>query len=346
MSKASILPADYAAFLTAVKDRVRTAQYAALKSVNTELVGLYWDIGRMIVERQSGGTWGKAVVQKLAEDLQSEFPGVSGFSASNLWRMKGLVDAYQDHEKLAPLVREIAWSHNLVILEQCNDPLEREFYLRMTRKFGWSKSVLIHQIENQSYEKSLLGQTNFDRALTPKLRAQAKLAVKDEYTFDFLELGDKHDERELERALIAKIEDFLRAMGGMFAFMGSQFRLEVEGNEYFIDLLLFHRRLRCLVAIELKIGTFKPEFVGKMQFYLTALDRQVRQRDENPSIGIILCKDKKRTVVEYALHDARKPIGVATYQIRKTLPKSLAGQLPSPEKIAALMEGFDKENAP
>lgn len=346
MSKASILPADYAAFLTAVKDRVRTAQYAALKSVNTELVGLYWDIGRMIVERQSGGTWGKAVVQKLAEDLQSEFPGVSGFSASNLWRMKGLVDAYQDHEKLAPLVREIAWSHNLVILEQCNDPLEREFYLRMTRKFGWSKSVLIHQIENQSYEKSLLGQTNFDRALTPKLRAQAKLAVKDEYTFDFLELGDKHDERELERALIAKIEDFLRAMGGMFAFMGSQFRLEVEGNEYFIDLLLFHRRLRCLVAIELKIGTFKPEFVGKMQFYLTALDRQVRQRDENPSIGIILCKDKKRTVVEYALHDARKPIGVATYQIRKTLPKSLAGQLPSPEKIAALMESFDKENAP
>ena len=346
MSKASILPSDYAAFLTAVKERVRTAQYAALKSVNTELVGLYWDIGRMIVERQSGGTWGKAVVQKLAEDLQSEFPGVSGFSTSNLWRMKGLVDAYQDHEKLAPLVREIAWSHNLVILEQCNDSLEREFYLRMTRKFGWSKSVLIHQIENQSYEKSLLGQTNFDRALTPKLRAQAKLAVKDEYTFDFLELGDKHDERELERALIAKIEDFLRAMGGMFAFMGSQFRLEVEGDEYFIDLLLFHRRLRCLVAIELKIGTFKPEFVGKMQFYLTALDRQVRQRDENPSIGIILCKDKKRTVVEYALHDARKPIGVATYQIRKTLPKSLAGQLPSPEKIAALMESFDKEETP
>jgi predicted nuclease of restriction endonuclease-like (RecB) superfamily len=346
MSKVSILPSDYAAFLTAVKERVRTAQYAALKSVNTQLVGLYWDIGRMIVERQSGGTWGKAVVQKLAEDLQSEFPGVSGFSASNLWRMKGLVDAYQDHEKLAPLVREIAWSHNLVILEQCNDPLEREFYLRMTRKFGCSKSVLIHQIENQSYEKSLLGQTNFDRALTPKLRAQAKLAVKDEYTFDFLELGDKHDERELERALIAKIEDFLRAMDGMFAFMGSQFRLEVDGNEYFIDLLLFHRRLRCLVAIELKIGTFKPEFVGKMQFYLTALDRQVRQRDENPSIGIILCKEKKRTVVEYALHDARKPIGVATYQIRKTLPKSLAGQLPSPEKIAALMESFDEGKNP
>ena len=341
--KDDLIPLDYGTFLTAVKERVRAAQYAALRAVNTELVGLYWDIGQMIAERQSGGTWGKAVVQQLSVDLQTEFPGVSGFSASNLWRMKGFVDAYREHEKLAPLVREIGWSHNLVILERCNAPLQREFYLRMTRKFGWSKSVLIHQIENQSYEKSLLGQTNFDRALTPKLRAQAKLAVKDEYTFDFLELGEEHSERELERALLAKIENFLRAMGGMFAFMGSQFRLDVEGDEYFIDLLLFHRRLRCLVAIELKVGAFKPEFVGKMQFYLTALDRQVRQEDENPSIGIILCKDKKRTVVEYALHDARKPIGVATYQIRKTLPKSLAGQLPSPENIAALLETIEEE---
>jgi predicted nuclease of restriction endonuclease-like (RecB) superfamily len=344
--KATLLPSDYGAFLIAVKERVRTAQYAALKAVNTELVGLYWDIGKMIVERQSGGTWGKAVVRQLALDLLVEFPGVGGFSPSNLWRMKAFFEVYRGHEKLAPLVREIGWSHNLVIVEQCKDPLEREFYIRMTRKFGWSKSVLIHQIENQSYEKSLLGQTNFDRALTPKLRAQAKLAVKDEYTFDFLELGEEHSERELERALLTRIENFLRAMGGMFAFMGSQFRLEVEDEEYFIDLLLFHRRLRCLVAIELKIGSFKPEFVGKMQFYLTALDRQVRQEDENPSIGIILCKDKKRTVVEYALHDARKPIGVATYQIRKTLPKRLAGQLPTPENIAALLESIDEEENP
>lgn len=347
MSKANdILPSDYGSFLTAVKERVRAAQYAALKAVNTELVGLYWDLGQMIVERQTDGTWGKAVVQQLASDLQREFPGVGGYSASNLWRMKGFFEAYRGHEKLAPLVREIGWSHNLVILEGCDAAQQREFYLRMARKFGWSKSVLIHQIENQSYEKSLLGQTNFDRALTPKLRAQAKLAVKDEYTFDFLELGEEHSERELERALLARIENFLREMGGMFAFMGSQFRLEVEGEEYFIDLLLFHRRLRCLVAIELKIGSFKPEHVGKMQFYLTALDRQVRQKDENPSIGIILCKDKKRTVVEYALHDARKPIGVATYQICKTLPKNLAEHLPSPETIAALLESIEEEEKP
>ena len=203
-------PQDYPRLLTEIKERIRSAQYEALKAVNKELVGLYWDIGRMIVERQDVEGWGKAVVEQLAADLRTEFPGVGGFSASNLWRMKAFFEAYTGLEKLAPLVREIGWSHNLAILERCKDALEREFYLRMTRKFGWSKNVLIHQIDNQSYEKSLLGQTNFDQALTPELRAQAKLAVKDEYTFDFLELGEEHSERELERALIVRIEDFLR----------------------------------------------------------------------------------------------------------------------------------------
>ena len=213
---------------------------------------------------------------------------------------------YHGRERLQPLVGEIAWSHNLVIMSKCKDPLERKFYIRMTRKFGWTKNVLVHQIENQSYETSLLGQTHFDQAL------------------------------------IARIEDFLRAMGGMFSFMGSQYRLEVDGEEFFIDLLLFHRRLRCLVAIDLKIGEFQPEFVGKMQFYLAALDQHVRQEDENSSIGIILCKEKNRTIVEYALRDARKPIGVATYQITRTLPKELKGQLPLPEEIATLLEGIEE----
>lgn len=337
-NKRQPVPADYKALLVAVRERVRAAQYQALRAVNRELVGLYWDIGRLIVERQANAGWGKAIVQQLAADLQREFPGIGGFSASNLWRMKAFFETYAGSEKLAPLVREISWSHNLIILERCSDPLEREFYLRMTRKFGWSKNVLIHQIENQSYEKTLLGQTNFDRTLTPELRAQAKLAVKDEYTFDFLELGAEHSERELERALIARIEDFLRAMGGLFAFVGSQFRLEVEDKEYVIDLLLYHRRLKCLVAVELKIGEFQPEFVGKMQFYLTALDCHVREPDENPSIGIILCKEKNRTIVEYALQDGRKPIGVATYQIVRRLPKELKGQLPGPEEIAKLLD--------
>lgn len=290
----------YASLLAEVKERIRAAQYAALRAVNKELVVLYWDIGQMIVMRQEGVTWGKAVVQRLATDLQKEFPGVKGFSASNLWRARLFHETYVTSEKLAPLVREIGWSHNLIILERCKDPLESEFYLRMTAKFGWSKNVLLHQIENQSYEKTLLGQTNFDRALSPEIRAQAKLAVRDEYTFDFLEMGTKHSERELERALIVRIEDFLRALGGLFAFIGSQFRLEVDAREYFIDLLLYHRRLK---------------------------------------FGIILCKEKSRTIVEYALHDARKPIGVATYRTVKRLPKEFKGQLPAPEEIIKLLEG-------
>jgi predicted nuclease of restriction endonuclease-like (RecB) superfamily len=340
-------PDGYVDLLMAVRERVRAAQYAALRVVNRELIGLYWDLGQMIVQRQKDEGWGKAVVERLSADLRAEFPGVGGFSTQNLWYMRQFYVEYRDNTKLQPLVGEISWTKHLVIMGRCKDSLEREFYIRMTRKFGWTKNVLIHQIETQSYEKTLLGQTNFDKALTPALRAQAKLAVKDEYTFDFLELGEEHAERELERALVTRVEHFLRALGGLFAFVGSQFRLEVEGDEYFIDLLLYHRRLKSLVAIELKVGKFQPEFVGKMQFYLTALDRQMREKDENPSIGIILCKEKNRTVVEYALHNARKPIGVATYQMVKRLPKELKGQLPAPEEIAKLLEeGDDGAPAP
>jgi predicted nuclease of restriction endonuclease-like (RecB) superfamily len=335
------LPSDYAELLAVVKRRVREAQYQALRVVNKEMITLYWDIGQLIAERQAGKTWGKAVVERLAADLRLEFPGVRGFSVQNLWYMRQFFLAYSGNEKLQPLVGEISWAKNLVIMSRCKEPTEREFYLKMTRKFGWSKSVLIHQVGNQSYEKTLLGQTNFGQALSPKLRAQAKLAVQDEYTFDFLELGQEHSERELERALVAKIEHFLRAMGGLFAFVGSQFRLEVEGREFFVDLLLFQRRLKCLVAIDLKIGEFEPEFVGKMQFYLAALDAQIRLADENPSIGMILCKEKKRMIVEYALRDARKPIGVATYRTVKKLPRELRGLLPSPEEIIRLLETVD-----
>jgi len=327
----------YNALLGEIKERIRSAQYEALKAVNKELIVLYWDIGRVIVERQKGEGWGKSVVQKLAGDLQKDFPGIQGFSSSNLWRMKLFYETYSAKKKLAPLVREIGWTHNILIFEQCKDDLEREFYIRMTKKFGWSKNVLIHHIENQSYEKTLLGQTNFDKTVPAHIRAQAKLAVKDEYTFDFLELGEEHSERELERALIGKIEHFLREMGGAFAFLGSQYRLEVSNKEYFIDLLLYHRRLRCLVAVELKITEFQPEHAGKMQFYLAALDDLVRLPEENPSIGIILCKIKDRIVVEYALRYADKPIGVGEYQIVKRLPKALKGQLPTPQQIEELL---------
>jgi len=333
-----LLSNEYITVLAEIKERVRSAQYAALRAVNKELVALYWDIGRIIVERQADAKHGAAIVERLAADLQAEFPGIAGFSRRNIFQMREFSLAYCDLPKVQPLVAQIAWTHNVIVMQRCKDPLEREFYIRMTKKFGWTKNVLRHQIEILSYQATVLGQTNFDRALTPKLRTQAKLAVRDEYTFDFLELGEQHSERELERALIARIEHFLRAMGGLFAFVGSQFRLEVGDKEYFLDLLLFHRRLRCLVAIDLKIGEFEPESIGKMQFYLTALDRQVREQGEGPPIGIILCKEKDRTIVEYSLQDARKPIGVATYRTVKRLPRELKGQFPAPEVIAKLLE--------
>ncbi|MBN2019426.1 MAG: DUF1016 family protein [Sedimentisphaerales bacterium] len=335
-----IRQAQYGDLLNEVKARIRAAQYEALKAVNKELISLYWDIGRMIVDRQEKQGWGRAVVLNLAADLQKEFPGAQGFSAAGLWRMRNFYRTYKNNEKLAPLVREISWSHNIIIFEKCKDALEREFYIRMTRRMGWSKNILIHQIENETCEKTLLNQTNFTDTLPAKINNQAKLAVRDEYTFDFLELGEEYNEMEFERALVARMNRFLVEMGGVFAFMGNQFRLEIEGSEYFIDILLYHRRLRCLVAVELKVGEFKPEFVGKMQFYLAALDDIIKAEYENPSIGIIVCKEKKRTIVEYALKESKKPIAVAKYKITTKLPKELRKELPAPRQIQNLIEGI------
>ncbi|QHG18675.1 PDDEXK nuclease domain-containing protein [Nostoc sp. ATCC 53789] len=332
---------NYRHLLMEIKQRIRSAQYEALKAVNREMINLYWDIGQIIVTQQQGASWGKSVVEQLAKDLQAEFPGISGFSAANLWRMRLFYESYVNNEKLAPMVREIGWSHNLVIVEKCKDDLEREFYIRMTRKFGWTKNVLIHQIENQTYEKTLLNQTNFDKTVPAEIRNQLKLAVKDEYTFDFLELADEHSERQLEQAILARVEPFLQEMGGRFTFVGSQYRLEVGDKEFFIDLLLYHRQLKCLVAIELKTGEFLPEYVGKMQFYLAALDDLSRFPDENLSIGIILCKSKDKTIVEYALRESNKPIGIATYKLFSTLPQELKNQLPAPEQVAKLLEGVE-----
>ncbi|MBE9006372.1 DUF1016 family protein [Fortiea sp. LEGE XX443] len=335
------IPDEYRNLLMEVKQRIRSAQYEALKAVNRELIALYWDIGKMIVTQQQEADWGKSVVEQLAKDLQTEFPGISGFSARNIWRMRDFYLTYHSKEILPPMVAEIGWTHNIVILEKCKDDLEREFYIKMTRKFGWTKNVLIHQIENQTYEKTLLNQTNFNQTVPAKIRNQLKLAVKDEYTFDFLELADEHSERQLEQAILARVEPFLQEMGGRFTFVGSQYRLEIGEQEFFIDLLLYHRQLKCLVAVELKTGDFLPEYVGKMQFYLAALDDLSRLPDENLSIGIILCKSKNKTIVEYALRESNKPIGVATYKVFSTLPQDLQNQLPAPEQVAKLLEEFE-----
>ncbi len=291
----------YGALLNELKTRIHTAQYAALRAVNKELIALYWDIGQLIEARQESEGWGKSVVERLSADLRQEFGEKSGFSVQNLWYMRKFYHEYKELPNLQPLAGEIAWTKNTLILDRCQYPLQREFYLRATARFGWTRRVLEHQIDNQTYEKYLLNQTSFDQALPQAIAAQAKLAVKDHYTFDFLALADAHEERELEAALIANVQHFLTEMGPNFTFVGSQYRLNVEGNDYFIDLLLYHRTLKSLIAVELKIGEFQPEHKGKMEFYLVALNEQVKLPDENDAIGIIICKSKKKTVVEYAL---------------------------------------------
>jgi len=328
-----VVNAEYKRFFREIKERMYKAQYDALKSVNKELINLYWDIGKSIVAKQKKLGWGKSIVETLAKDLQDEFPGIQGFSSANLWRIRNFYITYQENKKLAPLVREISWTKNVIIMERCKDDLQREFYIKITKKFGWTKDVLINQLEAGAFERYMANQTNFDKAVPEKYRHQAKLAVKDEYSFDFLELGEEHSEKELERALLENVRKFLIEIGGYFTFVGNQYRLEIDGQEFFIDLLLYHRHLRCLVAIELKVGAFKPEYAGKMQFYLSALNDRAKLPDENPSIGIILCKEKSRTIVEYALKDTKKPIGVSTYRLTNKLPRELKKYMPSPEQM-------------
>lgn len=332
------LPKEYTSILETLVQKIKSAQTRAMVAVNEQLIEVYRDIGRTIYEKQQQSEWGDSVVKTLASDLKKAFPGMKGFSYRNLYVMRDLYISYKDNEKLQTLSAQISWSHNITILSKCNDLLEKEFYMRMSRRNSWTYRVLLNQIDNKNYEKTLLSQTNFDSNLPEKMRPEAKLAVKDEYAFDFLELGEEHSEYELERAIINNMEHFLREVGNVYAFMGSQYRLEVDGQEFKIDILLYHRKLKSLVAIELKIGPFIPEYIGKMQFYLSVLNDTVKLEDENPSIGIILCKEKNRTIVEYSLKETNKPINVAAYKTTTTLPKEFKDELPSPEQIAKLLE--------
>jgi predicted nuclease of restriction endonuclease-like (RecB) superfamily len=335
---------NFVSFVEEIKKKILSSQYEALKAVNKELIKLYWDIGKNIVEKQEQFGWGKSVVKNLSNELQKEFVGIKGFSVQNLWNMRQFYLEYHQNEKLQPLVGEISWTKNVIIFQRCKDTLEREFYIKTTIKFGMTKDVLINHIENKSYEKFLLNQTNFDNTIVEKYKHQAKLAVKDEYNFDFLELGDKYNERELEIGLINKIREFLNEMGADFSFLGNQYKLVVDDEEYFIDLLLYHRRLKSLIAVELKIGKFKPEYAGKMNFYLSALNDTLMLPDENPSIGIIICKEKKRTTVEYALKASSQPIGVATYKLTESLPNDFQGLLPTPSEISKKLEDLFEAN--
>ena len=341
--------ADYTRVLESLKQRVTQAQYEALKAVNRELIALYWDIGRIIVEKQAQFGWGERIVERLAKDLQVEFEGVAGFSVRNLRYMKSFYLTYRDKPKLQPMVAEIGWTHNIIILDKCEADLEREFYLLTARRMGWSKHTLAREIDNHAYERLLASQTSFDYTLSEEQRARAVLAVKDDYNFDFLGLGSEPSERELEEALVRNITRFLAEMGGergYFAFVGRQFKVEVDEEEFFIDLLFYHRELRCLVAVEMKAGKFKPEYAGKMQFYLAALDDKVRLQGENPSIGIIVCRSKSRTMVEYTLRDVKRPIGISTYNHYTSLdqvPDQIAKYLPSPDEIERRLSRMNEE---
>jgi len=344
---------EYGEFIKEIKELIYRRQYEAMKHVNVELIQLYWEIGEEIDRKQREQGWGKSVVEILSKELQKEFPGVQGFSARNLWRMRNFYTGYSTRanlppsvaeiqkSNLPPLVAEISWTKNYTIMEKCKDPSERVFYIKMTKRYGWTKDVLINNIENKAFEKYLLNQTNFDETVPEKYRLQAKLAVKDDYNFDFIEMSEEHSEAELEAGIMKNIRAFLVEMGGDYSYIGSQYHLDVAGDDYYIDLLLYHRRLRCLIAIDLKIGEFIPEYAGKMQFYLTALDETKKLPDENPSIGIIICKSKNRTRVEYTLKSANKPIGIATYSYYDSLPEDMRALLPSPDEIAEIVREFD-----
>ncbi len=267
---------SYNSTLESIKERIYQSQYKAMQAVNKKLIALYWDIGQMIVEKQEKEKWGKSVVEQLSMDIQIEFPGIQGFTPRNFWHMRSFYLTYKDDEKLKPLVSEIGWSHNIKIMQACKDGIQKEFYIKSTIRQGWSRRALSDKIENQEFERWALQQTNFDKTLPATQAQKAQIAVKDDYNFDFLLIEEEHKEREIEEQIIRNICEFLAEMDGQFAFYGRQVKVEVDDEEFYIDLLFYHRVLQCLVAIDLKSTKFKPDHAGKMQYYLSALDDQIR----------------------------------------------------------------------
>ncbi len=353
----AVAAADYRRFVGELKTRVAAARLAAGQAVNRELVGLYWDIGGAIVEKQRTLGWGEAVIEALARDLQRAFPGTAGFSAQNLWRMQQLFLTHtapeflsqvvretggeKETEKLSQAVREmvtaVPWGHHANVLGKIEDPAARCYYLRATARFGWSRNVLLNQIKGGAFERARReGKShNFPAALPAHLAEQAEEALKSSYNLAFLGLGRAVKERELEERLVDHLRDFILELGYGFCFVGRQHRLALGKKEYFVDLLFYHRFLKTLVAIDLKIGAFEPEFTGKMDFYLNLLNDRERAPDDRPSIGIILCAEKDSLEVEYALKSKGNPIGVAAYRLRPDLPAAFRGKLPTARQLAA-----------
>jgi predicted nuclease of restriction endonuclease-like (RecB) superfamily len=330
------LPVDYAAFVDEIKDRIRSAQVRAVVAVNRELVLLYWQIGQGILTRQRQQGWGAKVIDRLASDLHHAFPDLKGFSARNLKYMRALVEAFPDESFVQQAVAQLPWGHLTNLLVKVRDADEREWYILKMIDHGWSRSVLAHQISTDLYRRQGRAVTNFDRTL-PSLQSDlAQQMLKDPYNFEFLTLAGDAREKELERGLLSHLRQFLLELGVGFAFVGEQYPLEVGGEDFSIDLLFYHCRLHCYVVIDLKMRPFQPEFAGKMNFYLSAVDDLVRDPTvDQPTIGLILCREKNRLIAEYALRDLSKPIGVADFETRllQSLPSHLRGSLPTVEEL-------------
>ncbi|MBW4603521.1 MAG: DUF1016 family protein [Calothrix sp. FI2-JRJ7] len=342
VSKLSLID-GYDDFLRELKERIRSAQVRAVLSVNRELLLLYWQIGCEILMRQQQQGWGAKVIDKLAGGLRQAFPEMKGFSARNLKYMRAFAEAYPDEQFVQEAFAQITWYHNTTLMEKLKSLEQRLWYAQQTIQYGWSRNVLVHQIESGLYHRQGKAITNFENTLPKPESELAQQILKDPYNFDFLSLGKEAEERDLEKGLLKHIRDFLLELGVGFAFVGSQHHLEVDGEDFYIDLLFYHLRLRRFVVIDLKMEKFKPEFSGKMNFYVAAVDDLLKHPDDNPSIGLILCKTKSQTIVEYALRDISKPIGVSTYQLRDTLPEQLQGSLPTIEQLEAELEAVSME---
>lgn len=329
------LPREYADLLYDLKERIRQAQVRAALAVNRELVLLYWQIGRAILTRQQAEGWGARVIDRLAADLRREFPELKGFSPRNLKYMRALADAYPDEPFVQQVAAQLPWFHLCVLLDKVKAPAEREWYMRATIAHGWSREILVHQIESDLIRRQGRALTNFARTLPAPQSELAQQVLKDPYSFDFLSLGAAAHERDLERGLLAHLRDFLLELGVGFAFVGSQVHLEVGGEDFYLDLLFYHLHLRCYVVIDLKIGDFRPEDAGKLNFYLSAVDDLLRHPNDEPSIGLILCKSRNRVIAEYALRDTHKSLGIATYRLTEELPDQLQTSLPTIAQLEA-----------
>jgi predicted nuclease of restriction endonuclease-like (RecB) superfamily len=342
-----ILDSFYVQAFERLKDRIYESRRNAALSVNQELIKLYWDIGNILHEKQKVEKWGTGIIERLVKDIQNTFPGIEGFSRTNLFRMRLFYLAYQKVAQTVPQldvlpVFKIPWGHNIILLQKLDSEEERVWYAEETIKHGWSRHALEDWIKSDAYKRQGKAITNFEHRLPEPQSKLAKETLKDPYKLDFLSLTQGYREQELEQGLIDHIEKFLLELGSGFAFIGRQYHLEISGKDYYLDLIFFHTKLRCYVVVELKNTEFKPEHTGQLNFYLSIVDDKLRHPEDKPTIGILLCKTKDNLTVEYALRDVLKPIGVASYetQILDSLPKEFKGNLPTVEELEReLIEG-------